>query len=687
MNEILDKSIINIKGVGEKTLKLLNEMGVYTVRDILSFFPRTYIHYENIVDKIEDINLSSYNAILGTIRKEISILRYSNYLVAKGYIDTPSFRIEVIFYRMPYIKRVIKLNIPYVFYGRVRKTSSGYRLEHPKMFALDEYYNMLKSPFPLYRIKKGLSSKKISTIVKNALLLTSNIEDTFPKWLIEKRGLPSLDFSIRHMHFPTNDDDINISRSRFVYEELLKFSLEQEKYIESKDKVPNNFSIKKFNLYKKILDNLNFNLTKDQENAVKDIFNDFKKDIVTERLIQGDVGSGKTIVSILSMVTMAENNYQSLMMVPTGVLAFQHYNYIKDLLKKCDININVSLLTGNTKQSEKKEILKNLKNGTIDIVIGTHALIEDKVLFKNLALSITDEQHRFGVRQRDTLLRGENKPFSILLSATPIPRTLSLILYHGMNISRILTVPSDRKKIKTAVISEKDRYKAWKLILKEVREKRQAYIVCPLVSKSDTFDKENVLDYEEMLKEALGEQVRISILHGKMKGIEKEYILNSFLNKEIDILISTTVVEVGVNVVDATVMMIENADSFGLSTLHQLRGRVGRASHQSYCILVNSASSKNLNANKRLMAIRDSTDGFYIAEMDLKLRGSGDLNGIRQSGEAFNISDIYRDFDIIKDASEDAKKILSEDKDLSLKENLYFKQMLEKDERKFYTNL
>ena len=388
------------------------------------------------------------------------------------------------------------------------------------------------------------------------------------------------------------------------------------------------------------------------------------------------------------MITMAENGYQSLIMVPTGVLAVQHFNSFKKLIEDYSLDLKIALLTGNTKKSEKKAILKDLKDQKIDLIVGTHALIEKDVIFKNLALSITDEQHRFGVKQRNMLLEEEMTPFSILLSATPIPRTLALILYNGMNISRIMSVPSERKKVKTAVITPSMRQNALKLILKEVQMGHQAYIVCPLVEKSDNMDKENVLDYEAKLKDSIGDLCKIGILHGKIKGDEKDEIVNKFINKEIDILISTTVIEVGVNVPSATVMMIEDADRFGLSTLHQLRGRVGRGESQSYCILVNSANSSNENAKKRLMTVRDNIDGFKIAETDLKLRGPGDRNGVRQSGEEyFNLASIYSDFDIMKDALEDAKEILSKDKNLSNEDNFVFKKMIENNEYKFYTNL
>lgn len=388
------------------------------------------------------------------------------------------------------------------------------------------------------------------------------------------------------------------------------------------------------------------------------------------------------------MITMAENGYQSLIMVPTGVLAVQHFNSFKKLIEDYSLDLKIALLTGNTKKSEEKDILKDLKDQKIDLIVGTHALIEKDVIFKNLALSITDEQHRFGVKQRNMLLEEEMTPFSILLSATPIPRTLALILYNGMNISRIMSVPSERKKVKTAVITPSMRQNALKLILKEVQMGHQAYIVCPLVEKSDNMDKENVLDYEAKLKDSIGDLCKIGILHGKMKGDEKDEIVNKFINKEIDILISTTVIEVGVNVPSATVMMIEDADRFGLSTLHQLRGRVGRGESQSYCILVNSANSSNENAKKRLMTVRDNIDGFKIAETDLKLRGPGDRNGVRQSGEEyFNLASIYSDFDVMKDALEDAKEILSKDKNLSNEDNFVFKKMIENNEYKFYTNL
>lgn len=687
MNVLLDSPIHNVKGIGDKTEKLFNKMGVYTLRDILLFFPRDYKNY-TLPDKISDLESGNYQAVLGVVNRPVSVRYFKNISIQTAKCDTEDGSIEIIWYRMPYIRNNITLGIPYIFYGRVSEKDQKIRIEQPAVFIPDEYYDLVKRPNPVYTSTKGLSQRTIEKAVREALGLFKQEEELLPETVVKKNKLINYHDAVKYMHFPESEEQLILARNRFVYEELLQFFLEAKSEEQSRNIVSNNFNIKKRDYTDAVIKGLPFSLTDGQKSALESIFNDFVGQKITERLIQGDVGCGKTIIAFLSMLMMAENGYQSSLMAPTEVLARQHFYYFLEMIEKYDLPFSAVLIVGSMKKSEKKQAYESVKEGLVNFVIGTHALIQEALEYDSLGLTVTDEQHRFGVKQRKILSEKGNSPFSLLLSATPIPRTLALILYNGMNVSVIKELPRERLKIKTAAIDSSMRNKAWQMAASEIKKGRQVYIVCPLVEASDNIEGENVHDYRELIQDFLGNSVNIEILHGKLKPAEKDIIMQNFKDGKIDVLVSTTVIEVGVNVSNASVMIIENADRFGLASLHQLRGRVGRGKYQSYCILINSSSKKNQKARDRLNVLHESNDGFVIAERDLSLRGPGDFRGIRQSGDSsFSIADIYQDASLLESASSDAENIIQSDPDLLNPENSYLKLLRDKEREKLYTNL
>ena len=687
MADFFDSPVSTLKGVGEKTEQLFNKMGVYTVRDILSFFPRTYMEYPERT-AVDDLVPGQMCAVLGMVIRPLQVRRFKKFVITLGALETEDGVVEVVWYNMPYLKNTLNRNMPYVFYGRVGEKNGVTRIEQPTLFIPEEYENVRKKPVPIYKQTTGLKNKAISKVVDQALMGIESLEDDFPDFLREKRNILLKKDAIRLMHRPSTLSDLVEARNRFSYLELLEFFLEMKSADDGLDKVLNSYAFSQRSVFDSVIEKLPFELTDGQKEVLSEIVTDFNSEYITERLIQGDVGCGKTVIAFLAMVYMAENGYQASLMAPTEVLATQHFEgFVRDI-EAFGLPFKVALLTGSTTAKDRRDILSGIKSGEIDFLIGTHALIQDGVDFKKLGLVITDEQHRFGVKQRKVFADKGDYPFSILLSATPIPRTLALCLYDGMNISRITSLPKNRQKIKTAVVDPSLRTKSWQMIVSEVLKGRQAYIVCPLVSESENMEGENVIDYEMKLREVLPPSISIGILHGKMKPEEKDGVISRFASGEIQILVSTTVIEVGVNVPNATVMMIEDAQRFGLSSLHQLRGRVGRGEHQSYCILMNSAPKSNENAAKRLNCLKESTDGFYIAEEDLRLRGPGDFRGIRQSGEmTFSIADIFQDAALLQYAKEDAEEILNKDPELTEPEDEYFRILRDRGRNKVFTNL
>ncbi len=654
--------IDTVKGVGEKTTKLFNKLGVYTIEDILLFFPRTYLVYPDVSMPDQD-SVNSLISISGRIKNSPKTFKSRNrldILSAIAYVD--DIPVDLVWFNSNYLKQAIEPGKIYIFYGRLIFDNGRYKMSQPTIFDPEKYEDLKKQIQPIYPLTKGLSNNAILKVVKSALESCSITDDRLPKALEEKNGFIPYSEAVRAYHFPKDYDELVKARKRLAYEEMFFFILNSRLQEDTAVSFPNEFDIVHDNRTDDFRNSLGFSLTDDQDNVLKDIMEDLKGEYVTQRLIQGDVGSGKTIVAFLAMLDVAFSGYQSALMAPTEVLAKQHYNTFVEWTENAGLDIPVALFTGSMKVSEKKAMQKLVDENEACFIIGTHALISEGRAFNNLALVITDEQHRFGVQQREKLSSKGEHPHIIVMSATPIPRTLAMILYGNMHVSVIKQMPANRLPIKTCVIKESKRPAAYKFVSDEIEKGHQAYIICPLVEASETTEAQNVTDYGKKLKDYFKDKYSIGILHGKMKPAEKNEIMNAFANHEVDILVSTTVVEVGVNVPNATVMMIENANRFGLAALHQLRGRVGRGSAQSYCILMDSSNNAK---SERLNIMLKSNDGFYIAREDLKLRGPGDMFGLRQSGEfSFKVADIYQDADELEMASNDVGDILKEDPNL-----------------------
>lgn len=549
-------------------------------------------------------------------------------------------------------------------------------MEHPEIFTPAAYEEIIHSMQPVYGLTKGLSNKMITKLVHRILDTRPLHGEYLPEEIRERYQLADANCAIRTIHFPKNMQELLTARKRLVFDEFLFFVLAIQLLKEKTEEAPNTFPMKPVWTTEEIIEGLPYDLTGAQKNVWHEIERDLSGHKLMSRLVQGDVGSGKTVIAFLAMVLSAENGFQSALMVPTEVLANQHYEGFLRLMEEQNIaSCHPVLLTGSTTARQKREIYQKIADGEVNVIIGTHALIQEKVEYKNLGLVITDEQHRFGVRQREALTTRGNPPHVLVMSATPIPRTLAIILYGDLDISIIDELPAKRLPIKNCVVGTSYRPKAYSFIEKQVQMGRQAYVICPMVEESEGLEAENVTDYARKLQEILPGEIKVEILHGKMKPKEKNRIMEAFASGEIQVLVSTTVVEVGVNVPNATVMMVENAERFGLAQLHQLRGRVGRGEHQSYCIFIQGNNEEN--TSKRLKILNESNDGFYIAGEDLKLRGPGDLFGIRQSGlMEFKIGDIYNDAGILKNASEAAGEILALDFDLILPQHKALKEHL-----------
>ena len=655
--------IDTIKGVGEKTTKLLNKLGVYTIEDILLFFPRTYLIYPEVSIPNKD-NVNSLVSIAGRIKTSPKIFRTRNkldVLSATAYVD--DMAVDLAWFNSNYIKSSLEPGKIYVFCGRLLFDKGRYKITQPLIFERDKYEEIRKQIQPIYHLTKGLSNNLVLKSVKSGFEHCNIPENRLPEDIESKNDFMSYKDAIYAYHFPKDFDELVKARRRLAYEEMFFFILNSRLQEEKGVSYPNTFNITHHQETDDFRKSLPFALTNDQLKVIDDISSDLTGEYITQRLIQGDVGSGKTIVAFLAMLDVALSGYQAAIMAPTEMLAKQHYESFKKWVDDSGLDIPVALFTGSMKVSEKKAMQNLVDENEQCLIIGTHALISEDRTFGELALVITDEQHRFGVQQRDKLSSKGNHPHIVVMSATPIPRTLAMILYGNMHVSAIKELPANRLPIKTCVIKESMRATAYKFVSDEIAKGHQVYIICPLVEASETTEAQNVTDYSKKLKEHFKDKYQIGVLHGKMKPAEKNQVMDDFANHKTDILVSTTVVEVGVNVPNATVMMIENANRFGLAALHQLRGRVGRGDAQSYCILMNSSSDNH--ESERLNIMLKSNDGFYIAKEDLKLRGPGDMFGVRQSGEfSFKVADIYQDADELEMASSDVDEILKKDPEL-----------------------
>ena len=670
-----DQSIETLKGIGEKTAKLFEKVGIRTIDDLLHYYPRGYDTYGE-PKAIGELSEDETGTVEGFLKSGATGVHVNGLSIVQATISDMTGKLRLVWYHMPYLKNTLRPDSHFIFRGRVIRKKNGLTMEQPQMFKPEAYEELLSSMRPVYAQTKGLGNKMITSAVEQALAFRTLERDYLPAGLRIANELAEYNFAIEYIHFPSNEEELKFARKRLVYDEFFFFLLAVRHLKEKRQNVQSPFHMEKQDECRKLLADLPYRLTNAQLRTLEEVLKDLKSGSVMNRLIQGDVGSGKTIIAVLALLAACENGYQGALMVPTEVLARQHFESVTELFEKHGVDKKVILLTGSMTAKEKRIAYEKVASHEADIIIGTHALIQEKIVYDNLALVITDEQHRFGVAQREMFGNKGQMPHVLVMSATPIPRTLAIILYGDLDISVIDELPANRLPIKNCVVDKSYRPRAYRFIENEVKNGRQAYVICPMVEESEMIDAENVLDYTKILRQNLP-GIRVEYLHGKMKGKEKNKIMEEFAAGEIQVLVSTTVIEVGVNVPNATVMMIENAERFGLAQLHQLRGRVGRGDKQSYCIMVNASGNKE--KNRRLDVLNKSNDGFYIASEDLKLRGPGDIFGIRQSGDLeFQLADIYTDAVTLKKVSEDVNRLLEQDENLEQEENQELKKRLDR---------
>ena len=640
--------VTSLKGVGPKTAALFTKLNVNTIEDLLRFYPRSYLSYDEPVD-IDRVEVGQRVAIKAKIQSYVDIKKVRKLTIVTCLVKDMTGAVKLVWYNSPFLKQVFHIGQTFIFTGTVSVRNNQLTMEHPEYYTEADYEKLQSSLQPVYPLTEGLSNKSVTKAVKAAISAASLIEEKIPEVIMDKFGLMPIKDAIKGVHFPDGFDKMSECRNRLVFDEFFEFIVMMRMMRDHTVKEENKYVINDFECADNFINSLPFELTKGQAEAVNEIKNDLSGATVMNRLVQGDVGSGKTAVAEIALLAVVKNGYQAAFMAPTEVLAAQHYESLTKDFENFDVK--VELLSGSTKLSEKRDIYERLKQGEVDIVVGTQALIQDKVIYNNLALVITDEQHRFGVRQREKLSEKGGNPHVLVMSATPIPRTLAIIMYGDLDISVIKDMPANRKPIKNCVVGPKYRNTAYKFMMEQIQQGHQIYIICPMVEASENVEAENVIEYSERLREIFPDEVNIEYLHGKMTADEKNDIMTRFAANGIQILVSTTVIEVGINNQNATVMMIENAEKFGLAQLHQLRGRVGRGDFQAYCIMLCGTDRKE--ALDRLDILNKSNDGFYIANEDLKLRGPGDFFGVRQSGDIlFRLGDIYNNADILKKAND-----------------------------------
>lgn len=656
MNE--QDPIRSLKGVGEKTDKLFAKLGIRTTGDLLRYYPREYDIYKAPA-KIGEIRAGEKTAVLASLTYPVDMRTMKKLTILTTTVRDATGTLTLTWFNMPFLRSVLKRGAVFVFRGRTVMKNNRLTMEQPEIFTLSKYDDVQETMQPMYGLTAGLSNKTVAKMVRSALDQTA-LDDWMPEELKTKHNFVSLRQAMECIHFPKNQQQFLDARKRLAFEEFFLFILCMQKLKTAQEDMYNHFPMKAGWKTEEVMDSLPYQLTNAQLKVWTQMERDMASDTLMNRLIQGDVGSGKTILAFLSMIMADENGYQSALMAPTEVLARQHYEDFCRLLEENGEDTDkVVLLTGSCTAKEKRMAKEKIALGMASFVIGTHALIQDTVEYKELGLVITDEQHRFGVRQREALSTRGYRPNVAVMSATPIPRTLAMILYGDLDISVVDEKPAKRKPIKNCVVDTSYRQTAYKFIEKELTAGHQAYIICPMVEPSEEIEAENVVDYAATCKKIFKGHT-VGLLHGQMRPADKDAVMAAFAANEIQVLVSTTVVEVGVNVPNATVMMVENAERFGLAQLHQLRGRVGRGKDQSYCIFIRGGDKEE--NGKRLDILQKTNDGFVIADEDMKLRGPGDFFGIRQSGlMEFAIGDIYRDTELLKEASQDAAVLLEED--------------------------
>lgn len=649
--------IHELKGIGEKTEKLFWKLGIRTVGDLIRYYPRAYDIYEEAVP-ISEAEEGRVQTVTGAIYGKVQVSGNRAMQVTSLYVKDLTGTLKVIWFRMPFLRTTLSRGGVITLRGMIVRRRDVLVMEHPEIFYPSGKYEEKRGTMqPVYPLTSGLSNNTVMKAVKQALESLPLEREPLPEHIRLKYHLAEYNYALRGIHFPEDKEVFCHARKRLVFDEFAAFIYSLRKLKEESGRSENRFRISPSGEVERFIKELPYELTGAQKRVWREIEADLKKNLSMSRLVQGDVGSGKTVIALLALLTVAYSGYQGALMAPTEVLAKQHYESITKLLEEHRIPFQTALLTGSMTAKEKREAYRRIQGGEAQIIIGTHALIQEKVAYQDLALVVTDEQHRFGVRQREIFAEKGEMPHVLVMSATPIPRTLAIILYGDLDISVIDELPSNRLPIKNCVVDTGYRPTAYRFIKNQIEEGRQCYIICPMVEESEHLEVENVTDYSAMLQEELGNKIVVGCLHGKMKQEQKDRIMEDFGEGKINVLVSTTVIEVGINVPNATVMMVENAERFGLAQLHQLRGRVGRGKYQSYCIFMTGSKAKD--TKERLDILNKSNDGFKIASEDLKQRGPGDLFGIRQSGLMnFRLGDVFQDAAVLQMASE-AVSVLS----------------------------
>ncbi len=662
----LKDSVAELKGIGEQRVKYLQRLGIFSVQDLLFHFPKDYGDRSDL-KKIKDLELGQDNTFLASISKLGENIRIRNLTFTRVELEDETGKIYAVWYNQSYMKAAFHIGEQYIFFGKLQKKYGKKEVVSPEYEKAEE--GMIKEKIvPVYSLGEGLSQKVFRGFIQKILQeVEKPLLEFLPLWMRKKYLLCERNFAIHNIHFPKDRESLLIARRRLVFEEffLLQVALLQVKVILQQNQ--QGIILQNINLFPEIQNQLPFTMTSAQKKVLKEIQEDITSGKVMNRLVQGDVGSGKTAIALVVAYCMIREGFQVAMMAPTEVLAEQHYRSFQELLEP--LGIKTVLLSGSLKVKEKRDVLSAVVSGEANMIVGTHAVIQKNVVYSRLGLVITDEQHRFGVRQREMLFQKGQSPHVLVMTATPIPRTLALILYGDLDISIIDELPPGRQPIDTIAVTAQYRKRIHTFIKKHIDQGRQAYIVCPMIEESENLEVKAVTSYVEKLQSELFSGYQIACVHGGIKAQEKQKIMESFVKGKIQILVATTVIEVGIHVPNAVIMLIENAERFGLAQLHQLRGRVGRGQEKSYCILINESKSKI--AKERMKVMENSGDGFVISEMDLKLRGPGEFFGTRQHGlPDLKIGNLYQDIAILKEAQEAAQSFLTDKNDNSVEKDI-----------------